>query len=359
MNHTASGPDSVAVCLTRPHASYSSLMYDRVLSYMEVLIMTIGKRRLGTDGLEVGALGLGCMGMSWAYAPSGRDDSESEDTIRRALDLGVTLLDTADVYGVGANEELVGRAVRGRRAEVVIATKCGLVVDDAAIQAMHRDGRPEHVSTAVRASLARLGTDVIDLYYLHRVDEKVPLEETWGAMAGLIAEGLVRRIGLSEVSVSQAAAAHAIYPVAAIQSELSLWTRDPLDDGIVAWCRDNGATFVPFSPLGRGFLSAQIDAGTTLEAEDFRSRLPRFTAQARAANAGIADAVRKVAEAHRATPAQVSLAWALSQGDHVIPIPGTRRRAHLEANVAAVDLRLSPGELARLAALPAPTGNRY
>jgi aryl-alcohol dehydrogenase-like predicted oxidoreductase len=299
------------------------------------------------------------MGMSWAYDPSSRDDSESIATIHLALDLGLTLLDTADVYGVGRNESLVGRALAGRGGEAVVATKCGLVVDDPDTQTMHREGSPAHVASAARASLARLGIDAIDLYYLHRVDEAVPLEETWGAMATLVAEGLVRRIGLSEVTLKQAEAAHAIHPVSAIQSELSLWTRDPLDDGVVAWCADNGAAFVPFSPLGRGFLSAQVDAGTTLEATDFRSRLPRFQGDALAANAAIVDVVREIAAAHGATPAQVSLAWVLARGAHVIPIPGTRRRAHLEVNAAATRLELTADDLALLDALPAPAGSRY
>jgi aryl-alcohol dehydrogenase-like predicted oxidoreductase len=323
----------------------------------------IEKRRLGQDGASVGALGLGCMGMSWAYAESSRDDQESAATIRHALDLGISLLDTADVYGVGHNEALVGSAVRGRRDEAVIATKCGLVVDDAATQAMHRDGSPGHVREAVRASLTRLGVEAIDLYYLHRVDDHVPLEETWGAMAELVGQGLVRYLGLSEVSVAQAAAAHAIHPVRAVQSELSLWTRDPLGDGgetsIVAWCARNGAAFVPFAPLGRGFLTAGIDAATSFEPTDFRSRLPRFTAGARAANAAIVDVIKNVARSRDASAAQVALAWVLAQGDHVIPIPGTRRRDHLDADVAALALKLTPQELALLDGVPAATGSRY
>lgn len=323
----------------------------------------IEKRRLGPDDLSVGALGLGCMGMSWAYAGSGRDDQESVATIRHGLDLGVSLLDTADVYGMGHNEALVGRAIRSRRNEAVIATKCGLVVDDAATQAMHRDGSPGHVREAVRASLGRLGVETIDLYYLHRVDEHVPLEETWGAMAELVSQGLVRRLGLSEVSVAQAAAAHAIHPVSAVQSELSLWTRDPLgdggQDGIVAWCARNGAAFVPFAPLGRGFLTAGIDAATAFEPTDFRSRLPRFTARAMAMNAAIVEVIQEVARARDASAAQVSLAWVLAQGDHVIPIPGTRQRGHLDANAAALGLKLTPQELSLLDGAPAAAGSRY
>lgn len=320
-------------------------------------------RRLGAGGPSVGALGLGCMGMSWAYAESQRDDQESAATIRHALDLGVTLLDTADVYGMGHNETLVGRAVRGRRQEAVIATKCGLVVSDPVTKTMHREGSPAHVHQAARASLDRLGTSVIDLYYLHRVDERVPIEETWGAMAELVTQGLVRRIGLSEVTVAQAATAHAIHPVSAVQSEFSLWTRDPSggsDAGdIVGWCARAGAAFVPFSPLGRGFLTAEIDAGTPFEDTDLRSRLPRFTVPARAANAAIVDVAQGIARAHHVTAAQVALAWVLAQGEHVIPIPGTRQRRHLDANVAAVGLALSEDELSLLDKVPAATGSRY
>jgi aryl-alcohol dehydrogenase-like predicted oxidoreductase len=309
--------------------------------------------------LPVGALGLGCMGMSWAYAAASRDDQESIATIHRAFDLGVRLLDTADVYGAGHNEELVGRAVAGRGDEIVLATKCGLVVDDVTTLAMHRDGSPEHIRAALRASLSRLGREVIDLYYLHRVDDAVPLEESWGAMAELVAEGLVRHIGLSEVSVEQAAAAQAIHPVAAIQSEMSLWTRDAVASGVSDWCREHGAALVAFSPIGRGFLSAEIDASTAFEPGDFRANNPRFTVEARATNAAIVDVVRRIAAAHDVTPAQVSLAWLLAQGNHIVPIPGTRRTSHLQANLAAADLALTAAELAELDALPAAAGNRY
>lgn len=314
-------------------------------------------------GMPVGTLGLGCMGMSWAYAASSRDDEESIATIHRALDLGVRLLDTADVYGAGHNEELVGRALAGRAADldetIVLATKCGLVADDVATLAMHRDGSPEHIASAVRASLTRLGRDSIDLYYLHRVDDAVPLEESWGAMAALVTQGLVRHIGLSEVSAEQAEAAHAIHPVAAIQSEMSLWTRDAVASGVSAWCREHGAALVAFSPIGRGFLSAEIDATTSFEAGDLRANNPRFTAEARATNATIIDVVRRIAATHDATPAQVSLAWLLAQGEHIVPIPGTRRVTHLEANLAAASLELSSAELAELDALPAAAGSRY
>jgi aryl-alcohol dehydrogenase-like predicted oxidoreductase len=321
------------------------------------------KRVLGDGGPQVGAIGLGCMGMSWAYAESGRDENESVATIHEAIDLGVTLFDTADVYGDGHNESLVGRALSARRDQVTLATKGGLVVDDLATKAMHRDGSPGHLHAAVRASLARLGTDVIDLYYLHRVDGRVPFAESWAAMSELVTAGLVRQIGLSEVTADQAREAHAIHPVAAIQSELSLWSRDPrgtgAGDDLVAWCGQHGAAFIPFSPLGRGFLAGAVDSETTFEESDFRSRLPRFTTAARTANARIVDLVREVASLHEATAAQVALAWVLAQGDHVIPIPGTRQPEHLRANVAASELLLTYDEIARLDDAPTAIGARY
>jgi aryl-alcohol dehydrogenase-like predicted oxidoreductase len=321
------------------------------------------QRMLGHGGPQVGAIGLGCMGMSWAYAESSRDDDESIATLHQAIDLGVSLIDTADVYGDGHNESLVGRALAGRRDQVTLATKCGLVVDDLETKSMHRDGSPDHIRAAVRASLSRLGTDVIDLYYLHRVDDQVPVAESWGAMSELVAAGQVLRIGLSEVTVQQAAEAHAIHPVAAIQSELSLWSRDPLGSGegddLLAWCRRNGAAFVPFSPLGRGFLTGAVDASTTFEQSDFRTQLPRFTTAARAANQRIVDLVREVALAHDAPPAQVALAWVLAQGEQVIPIPGTRRQEHLRANLEAAGLVLTADELARLDEAPVAVGTRY
>lgn len=321
------------------------------------------QRTLGIDGPAVGAIGLGCMGMSWAYAESTRDDAESIATVHAAIDAGVTLLDTADVYGDGHNETLLGRALSQRRHEVVLATKCGLVVDDLRTQQMHRDGSPAHIAAAARASLTRLGTEAIDLYYLHRVDDEVPLAESWSAMAALVDEGLVRRIGLSEVTVEQAATAHAIHPVSAVQSELSLWTRDPLgsgpDENLVQWCARNGAAFVPFSPLGRGFLTGAMDASTVFEDSDFRSRLPRFATEVRSANLQIVERIGRVAARHGASPAQIALAWVLAQGDHVIPIPGTRRTTHLESNVAATEIVLSAADLAELSTVPSASGPRY
>lgn len=315
---------------------------------------SIPTRRLWQDGPEVGAIGLGCMGMSWAYTPAERDDERSVALIRSALDTGVTLIDTSDVYGPFHNEQLVGRALAGRRDEATLATKVGLVTEGAG-RPVERDGSPEHVRAGCDASLQRLGTDVIDLYQLHRVDEKVPLAETWGAMAELVAAGKVRALGMSEVTVEQLAQAHAIHPVVTVQSELSLWTRDALED-VLPWCRDNGVGFIPFSPLGRGFLTGTMP---TMQDDDFRAGLPRFTDDAQAANAAIVDQVRAVAGRLSASPAQVALAWTLAQGEHVVPIPGTRRPERLAENTAAAALQLDDEALAALDALPAPVGGRY
>ena len=254
---------------------------------MENTRQSDGARELGTGGPRVMPIGLGCMGMSWIYAESGRDDAESVRVIREALDSGVGLLDTAALYGDGHNERLVGRAVAGRRDDVVVATKGGLVVDDLATKSIHRDGRPESLRRHVEGSLERLGVERIDLYYLHRVDPNVPLEESWGALAELVAEGKLARIGLSEVTVAQTAAAHAVHPVAAIQSELSVWTRDPLggqtrtdaEESLLEWTLANGVAFVPFAPLGRGYLTGTLAPGT-FESGDIRSVNPRFTAEA-------------------------------------------------------------------------------
>lgn len=335
------------------------------------------KRELGTDGPQVAPIGLGCMGMSWGYAESQRDDAGSIDVIRRALDAGVDLLDTAAVYGDGHNERLVGRAIAGRRDEVVVATKGGLVVDDLPTKRMHRDGRPEALRRQVEESLARLCVDRIDLYYLHRVDADVPLEESWGALAELVAEGKVGGIGLSEVSIGQAEAAHAIHPVAAIQSELSLWTRDPLGQAVtdasgggsagagtdaggdlLAWTREHEIAFVPFAPLGRGYLTGTLTADG-FEDGDFRATNPRFAAQAFAQNQAITDEVTRIARAHDATAAQVSLAWLLGLSANIIPIPGTRSGTHLTENLASTGLHLTEDERLRLDRLPAAQGSRY
>ncbi len=319
--------------------------------------MTIPRRDLPAAGLEVGAIGLGCMSMSWAYGSTERDDDRSVAVIRRALELGVTLLDTADVYGPFTNEELVGRALEGRRDAAVVATKCGFVVDDAATFAMSRNGRPEHVRKAIDASLKRLRTDWVDLYQLHRVDDDVPIEETWGAMAELVGAGKARAIGLSEVNVEQLDRAQAVHPVASVQSELSLWTRGALDE-VVPWCDQHEAVFIPFAPLGRGFLTGTVTVGS-FGGDDFRARNPRFTDEALAENRVIADAVADVARGIGRTAAQVALAWLLAQGPHVIPIPGTKRLGYLEENAAAAEIELSEAELGVLDSLPSPAQPRY
>jgi aryl-alcohol dehydrogenase-like predicted oxidoreductase len=308
-------------------------------------------------GRDTGRIGLGCMGMTWAYSAADRDEDESIATIRRALDLGVTLLDTADMYGPYTNEELVGRAIAGRRDEVVLATKCGLVVEDAGEYVLRRNGRPEHVRSAIDASLRRLQTDFVDLYQLHRVDPEVPLEETWGAMAELVGAGKVGAIGLSEVSVEELERAQAIHPVASVQSEGSLWTRDAFAE-VVPWCAAHDAAFLPFAPLGRGFLTGKLET-QTFPSGDFRKNNPRFQPEAMDANAALVETVKAVASRHDATPAQVALAWLLAQGENVVPIPGTKRRSRLEENAGAALLELSAEDLAELDALPDPVGSRY
>jgi aryl-alcohol dehydrogenase-like predicted oxidoreductase len=317
----------------------------------------IPRRRLGASGLEAGAIGLGCMGMTWAYGVDERDEAQSIAVIHRALELGVTLIDTADMYGPYTNEELVGRALRDRRDQAVLATKVGFVVDDAATYTMHRDGTPEHVREGIEASLRRLQTDHVDLYQLHRVDPEVPIEETWGAMAELVAAGKVRAIGLSEVTVEELDRAHAVHPVASVQSELSLWTRDRLDD-VVPWCREHDAAFIPYAPLGRGYLTGQVTADS-FDDRDFRAKNPRFTREALEANLAIVDHVRGVASRLDATPAQVALAWVLAQDERIVPIPGTKRVERLEENAAAAELVLGGDDLAALDATPPPVGARY
>jgi aryl-alcohol dehydrogenase-like predicted oxidoreductase len=315
-------------------------------------------RRLGSSGFEVGAIGLGCMGMSWAYGgTTDRDDETSISVIHRALDLGVTLIDTADMYGPWHNEQLVGRALAGRRDEVVLATKCGLTVVDPATGRIHTDGRPMHITMAVDASLSRLGVDVIDLYQLHRPDPTVPVAESIGAMGELVAAGKVRAVGVSEFSVAQLDEAIAVHPIATLQSEMSLWTRDVLAE-ILPWCAEHDVAFIPFSPLGRGFLTGALD-GVTFAKGDFRTRNPRFTDEARTANQRIVDAVRAVAARLGCTPGQVAIAWTLAQGDQVVPIPGTKRIAYLEDNAGAAAVTLSATDLAELDALPTPVGPRY
>jgi aryl-alcohol dehydrogenase-like predicted oxidoreductase len=308
-------------------------------------------------GRDTGPIGLGCMGMSWAYDADQRDEATSVAVIHRALELGATLLDTADVYGPYTNEELVGRALAGRREQAVLATKCGMTVEDIGEYRLGRDGRPEHVREAIDASLRRLGTDHVDLYQLHRVDPDVPVEETWGAMAETVAAGKARAIGMSEVGVDELERAQAVHPVASVQSELSLWTRDALAE-VVPWCAAHGAAFLPFAPLGRGFLTGQLQP-QAFPSGDFRKNNPRFQPEAMDANLALVERVRAVAARHEATPAQIALAWLLAQGEHIVPIPGTKRRARLEENAAAADVTLSAEDLAELDALPAAVGSRY
>ena len=303
-------------------------------------------------------VGLGCMGLSWAYRDPSIDETAGIELIRQALDLGVDHFDTADVYGPYTNEALVGRALAGRRDDVVIATKVGLVVEDRATFRYGRDGRPEHVRASCDESLRRLGVDEIDLYYLHRIDPQTPVEETWAAMAKLVAEGKVRALGISEPSVADLDRVSAIHPVAAVQSELSLWTRDHLA-GVLPWCASHGAAFVAFSPLGRGYLTGAIAADARFGPEDFRSKLPRFQPEAVAANQALVEKVRNVANRRGVTAAQIALAWVLARGEHVLVIPGTQRRRYLEQNVAAAEIALTPEELSELDALPAPVGGRY
>jgi aryl-alcohol dehydrogenase-like predicted oxidoreductase len=322
---------------------------------------------LGSKGPEVGVIGLGCMGMTYAYdmkAP--RDDATSIAVIHQALDLGVTLIDTADVYGPFTNEELVGRAIAGgHRERAVLATKVGLVIDSRAAANSSttspgtvRNGRPEHVRQSIDDSLGRLGTDHVDLYQLHRVDPQVPLEETLGAMAEAVAAGKARHIGLSEVSVDEIRRAQAVHPVASVQSEFSLWTRDVLAE-VLPYCKEQGIALLPFSPLGRGFLTGRFPSFDDLPKDDFRRQLPRFQQDALRTNLAIVGRVREIAERTGATPAQVALAWLLAQGRDVVPIPGTKTPKYLADNAGAADVELSAADLAELDALPAPEGARY
>ena len=317
----------------------------------------IAKRRLGRQGLEVGALGLGCMGMSQFYGPS--DDRESIATIHRAIELGVTLFDTAEVYGPFVNEELLGRALEGRRDQVVIATKFGFRIGENTRFGV--DSRPEHIREVAEASLRRLQTDRIDLFYQHRVDPAVPIEDVVGTMADLVREGKVRYLGLSEAGESTLRRAHAVHPISALQSEYSLWERN-LESRIIPVLRELGIGLVPFSPLGRGFLTGTAKRAGDYPEGDYRRGDPRFQGDNFDANVRAAAEVRELGVARGATPGQVALAWLLHKGDDVVPIPGTKRRRYLEENVGAADLRLTDGEMARLdSALPphAVAGKRY
>jgi aryl-alcohol dehydrogenase-like predicted oxidoreductase len=318
------------------------------------------QRTLGTQGLRVSALGLGCMGMSQSYGPA--DDQESVATIHRALDLGVSLLDTADMYGPFTNERLVGRAIAGRRDEVVLATKFGNQrrPDGSWVRI---NGRPEYVRSACDASLERLGVDHIDLYYQHRVDPEVPVEETWGAMTELVEAGKVRHLGISEAAPATIRRANAVHPVAALQSEYSLFTRDP-EGELLATVRELGIGFVAYSPLGRGFLSGQLTSSSPGEFadDDFRRGHPRFEGENFARNLRLVERVRRLAGEKGATPAQLAIAWVLAQGDDVVPIPGTKRRRYLEEDLAALQVRLDPSDLAAIdevAPRDAVAGDRY
>ena len=316
-------------------------------------------RQLGSSGIEVGEIGLGCMGMSEFYGP--RDDTESLATLERALELGVTFFDTADMYGSGHNEELLGRFLKERRDKVVLATKFGVVRTPDGGYGRTINTRPDYVRQACEASLGRLGIDVIDLYYAHRINPDVPIEDTVGAMADLVRQGKVRALGLSEVSAATLRRACAVHPIAALQSEYSLWTRDP-EAAVLQACRALGVTFVAYSPLGRGFLTGALAATHELHADDFRRIVPRFQDGNLQANQRIVDAVKDLAARKGCAPGQVALAWVLAQGDDIIPIPGTKRRRYLEENVAAADLELTAEEVQALAAAVPPgaaAGDRY
>ncbi|MFI5235551.1 MAG: aldo/keto reductase [Gemmatimonadales bacterium] len=313
--------------------------------------MTLPTRTLGRSGLTVSAQGLGCMGMSEFYA--GRDDAESTATIHRALDLGVTFLDTADIYGPHINEELVGRAIKGRRMSVVLATKFGIVrTGDPHARGMN--GRPEYVQQSCEGSLKRLGVDHIDLYYQHRVDPDTPIEETVGAMARLVEQGKVRFLGLSEAASGTLHRACRVHPISALQSEYSLWTRDP-EDGVLATCRELGIGFVAYSPLGRGFLTGQFKTLEDIPADDYRRTSPRFQGENFQKNLFLVARIAGMARAKGCTPSQLALAWVMAQGNDIVPIPGTKRRKYLEENVVAAAVTLSLDDLARIEEI-APQG---
>jgi len=317
------------------------------------------KRKL--RDLDVSAIGLGCMGMSAFYGTT--DDAEGVETIRRALELGVDFIDTAQLYGPLTNELLVGRAVAGRRDEYVIATKFNRRMDDALPGDMStvgpQDGSAAHVRSSIEGSLRRLGTDYVDLYYQHRVDPNVPIEETVGAMADLVAEGKIRHIGLSEAAADTIRRANAVHPITAVQTEYSLWSRDP-EDEVLPTCRELGIGFVAYSPLGRGFLAGRFTSPDDLDEGDFRRTGPRFTGDNLQSNLRLADKVKEIAAEKGISPAQLAIAWLLAQGDDIVPIPGTKRRTYLEQNAAAVDVELTADDLARIdAELPETAGERY
>lgn len=307
--------------------------------------------KLAHSSIEISVLGLGCMGMSDFYGP--HDDAESVAVIHRALDLGINFLDTADIYGMGRNEELVGKALHGRRDEVILATKFGNVREPDG-RFVGVNGRPEYVLKACEASLKRLNVEHIDLYYQHRVDRSVPIEETVGAMSRLVEQGKVRYLGLSEASLATLRRAHRTHPISALQTEYSLWTRDP-EDEILPACRDLGITFVPYSPLGRGFLTGKIKRYEDLAPDDWRRNMPRFQGGNFEKNLELVRHIEELAAKKTCAPSQLALAWVLAQGKDIVPIPGTTSQSHLEENLAALDIKFTPGELARIDEI-APNG---
>jgi aryl-alcohol dehydrogenase-like predicted oxidoreductase len=303
------------------------------------------KRKLGRGNLTVSMMGLGCMGMSEFYGPG--DETESIATIHRAIDLGVTLLDTADMYGPYTNEELVGRAIRGRRDQVVLATKCGIVRDPHNAMVRGIDGSPDYIRAACDGSLRRLGVDHVDLYQLHRVDPKTPIEDSVGAMADLVRAGKTRFIGLSEAGAQTLRRAHTVHPIASVQTEYSLWSRDA-EDGILQTCRELGIGFLAYSPLGRGFLTGQIKRFEDLAPDDYRRHSPRFQGENFEKNLALVRRIEQLAQAKGCKPSQLALAWVLAQGDFIVPIPGTKRRSYLEENVGSLRVTLSAEDLARI-----------